>query len=139
ERIGGANAAQIVFERRMKNSPVRASIGGEEDGSGATHDPAHLVQRSRASGQINQHIAGLPRPRGAAIIGEFDHAGMTGAPEGLLVPRGNHMRTDCPGEFERKTDFESGRCSRWKRRSSANGRCPRESYQTEIRSSLWRL
>src|SRR5438874_3960609 len=65
----------------MDCGPVRPAVGGEQNGSSSSHNPANFFRRSRTSSEIGEHVAGLPRPRGTAVIGEFDHTDVTDAPE----------------------------------------------------------
>src|SRR5436189_109696 len=85
ERIGGPDSAEILRERRLHDVPMRAAVGGQKNGADAADNPAHLIRWSGTGEQINKDSAGLVRPGGAAILGEFDQSGAAGAP--------NHIRS----------------------------------------------
>src|SRR5713226_5011386 len=81
ERIGGANSAKIFGERGRNDLPMGAAIGGQENGSDASNNPAHLIGGSGTGEQIGEDAAGLAGPGGTAILGELNEAGAPDAPD----------------------------------------------------------
>src|SRR6266478_2340288 len=92
KRIGSANSAKIFSEGRRKDLPMGAAIGGQENGSGAANNPAHLIGGSGTGQQVSEDAASLAGPRGAAIFGKFDEAGASGAPDDARARRGDQAR-----------------------------------------------
>src|SRR5438552_718558 len=104
-----ANPAKLLREGGRNRGPMRAAIGGQKYGSEADHDPADFVRGSGTAEQLGEHPAGLPRPGGAAIPGEFDQAGASGKPHDVRARRRDQTRIgNRPGEFEGSRAVEAG-------------------------------
>jgi len=68
------------------NFQMGAAVGGEQNGTRAADNPADLIGRSGASEQIGENAAGLARPGGTSILGEFDQASAASAPNHCSSP-----------------------------------------------------
>src|SRR5258708_27083945 len=71
KRIGSANSAKIFGEGRRNDLPMGAAIGGQENGSGAANNPAHLIGGSGTGEQFGADAAGLAGAARRATFGEF--------------------------------------------------------------------
>src|SRR5258707_11120504 len=96
-----------------------AAVRRQKNGADAADDPAHLIGWCGAGEQIGKDAAGLARPRGAAILGEFDQAGATDAPEHTRTWRRNQTRIGDGHDFHHrsraaKACHRSGRSWRWR-------------------------
>src|SRR6266404_286795 len=79
-----------------------AAVGGEQNGARAADNPADLIGRSGASEQIGENAAGLARPGGTSILGEFDQARAASAPNHVRAWRKDQTRIGhCPSNFKR--------------------------------------
>src|SRR5260370_33035519 len=92
KRIGSANSAKIFGEGRRNDLPMGAAIGGQENGSGAANNPAHLIGGSGTAEQVDEDAAGLAGPVGGALLGELDETAAFCAPNDATSRRVTQTR-----------------------------------------------
>src|SRR6202021_2646103 len=90
--ILGANAGQVVGDRRVQLCPMCAAVGGAENCSGVADNPTNSCGGSRAGEEIGVDAADLLDPIQALVLGMFEGTCGADAPELFSILRSEYAR-----------------------------------------------